>query len=363
MAVLNIRRGAGLLVVVCVTLTACGGSDGQQTGSAPMRTTTISAEAARLQGIEITERTVGHVASRTQPALTSEIAGRVVAINVDAGARVEAGDVLLTLDAEPFELAAATASAEVARVDATLRNRRHELERHEQLLRDGAINQAAYDSIEADVQALEAQRDAAQANLRAAERNLALTVFRAPVDGALDERFVSVGDYITPGTTLFRLVGDDLLRVRLPFPETIAGRLRIGQPVRLQRPGAVADNDVVEGRITDLRPALAQGSRTLEALVDLRNPGGWVPGGSVAGVVVVEQRPSVVVPVRSIVQRPAGEVVYVVENGSVVARPVDVGWRGPDVAEILAGISAGELVAADGAAFLADGALVRVVDR
>jgi RND family efflux transporter MFP subunit len=354
-------RAASLVLVCALTLTACndGDANGAMSREDSGRATMISTVPARVQGVEVTERTIGRIASRTAPVLTAEVSGRITEILVDAGDSVDQDDVLLRLDAEPYELGVATARAEIARLTATLRNRERELTRHADLLRDGAINQAAFDATEAEVQALQAQVEGARTQLRLSERNVELAEYRAPIRGTIDERFVSVGDFLPSGARLFRLVGDDLLRVLLPFPETLADRLSVGQTVRLQRPGAWA-NSAVESRISDLRPALVAGSRTMEAMVDLENPGGWLPGGSIAATVVVEHRAGIVVPTRSVVQRPAGEVVYVVENGSVVARNVEVGWRGSELSEIVAGLSAGEHVAADGAGFLTDGAAVRI---
>jgi membrane fusion protein, multidrug efflux system len=352
------RLAATLLLGLLAVLTAACGDAGDQADRAPPRATTISVVPAQIRSIEVTERTVGHIVSRTAPVLTAEVNGRVTEVRVDAGDAVEAGQVLLRLDPEPYEFAVATARAEVARIDAMLRNSRRELSRLEGLLRDGAVHRSAYDAVETEVQALEAQLEGVRTQVQLAQRNLDLTRLRAPVAGSIDQRFVSVGDFVAMGGALFRLVSDDLLRIRLPFPETLADQLSVGQVVRMQRPGAQVS--AAEGTISELRPTLAEGSRTLEAMVNVANPGGWRPGGSVAATVVVDARPSVVVPVRSVVHRPAGEVVYVVENGSVTARVVAVGWRGSELLEILAGLEAGELIAADGAGFLSDGAPVRI---
>jgi membrane fusion protein, multidrug efflux system len=352
------RLAAWLLLALTAILTAACGGAGDEIDRALPRATTISVVPAQIRSIEVTERTVGHIVSRTAPVLTAEVGGRVTEVLADAGDAVEAGQVLLRLDPEPYELAVATARAEVARIGALLRNSRRELSRLEGLLRDGAINRSAYDALEAEVQAAEAQLEGVRTQQQLAQRNLDLTGLRAPVAGSIDQRFVSVGDFVATGGALFRLVSDDLLRIRLPFPETLADQLSVGQTVRMQRPGA--EVSAAEATISELRPALAEGSRTLEVMVNVANPGGWRPGGSVAATVVVDARPSVVVPVRSVVHRPAGEVVYVVENGSVTARVVAVGWRGSEQLEILAGLEAGELIAADGAGFLSDGARVRI---
>lgn len=102
-------------------------------------------------------------------------------------------------------------------------------------------------------------------------------------------------------------------------------------------------------------------SRAVDAIVDVPNTGQWRPGASVSAAVVVGTRPeALLVPELSLVQRPAGEVVYVVSDGKALQRKVQVGQRQQGMAEILAGLRAGETVAVDGAAFLTDNTPVTV---
>jgi RND family efflux transporter MFP subunit len=337
-------------------LAACNGDSPAAEAERGARGTLISVTVAEIQAVEITERTVGRIESRLAPLVMAEVSGRITALHVDAGDRVEVGPVQLEVDAEAYELGVEAAQADMRRLSALLDVQRRELERNADLLARGAINQSAYDLLEAEVAALAAQREAARTQLRMAERDLRNSTLRSPVAGTVDERFVSEGDFVGPNERVFRIVGSHQLRVRLPFPETLADRLEIGQTVRFGRNSP----EGVTGRITELRPALSEGAATLEALVTMDNPGGWRPGGSINASVVVAERFSVLVPNPSVVQRPGGEVVYVVENGSVRARPVEVGWRGRAQTEIVAGLDAGERIAVDGAAFLSDGARVRI---
>ncbi len=349
-----------LLLLCCSLLLAGCGSDAAKAPSSMPRGTLITQVLVEQLVVEETERTVGRIRSRTAPVLVAEVAGAVQRLHVDAGDSVSAGQLLLELDAEPYRLAVAGAEADVRRMEITLRNRERDLARNAQLLRDRHVNQSTYDAVEADVQAQREQFESIQVHLQMAQRDLRRTQVRAPVAGIIDERFVSAGDYVRPGERLFRLVAPELVRVHLPFPETLGERLAVGQIVRLELPDADA---YLEAEISELRPALLEGSRTLEALVDVSNPGTWRQGGSVAGTVVLAAREALVVPARAVVQRPAGEVVYVIEGDRVRARLVTVGRRDPAQIEILSGLNLGEPIAADGAGFLSDGALVRIAQE
>jgi hypothetical protein len=84
-------------------------------------------------------------------------------------------------------------------------------------------------------------------------------------------------------------------------------------------------------------------------------------GGTVNAEVITATRPeALVVPEQSVVLRPAGKVVYVVADGRARQRPVETGYRRDGLVEIERGLSAGDVVAVEGAGFLTDGAPVTV---
>jgi len=100
-------------------------------------------------------------------------------------------------------------------------------------------------------------------------------------------------------------------------------------------------------------------NRAMEVIVDVPNPGDWKPGASVNGALVVAEHPqAVVVPEVSLVIRPAGEVVYVINNNKAEQRVVRSGIRQDGYVEILSGLELGETIAVDGASFLTDKAPV-----
>ncbi len=350
-------------LIATVLLSACGGNggNGDDTSTAPDRRTLITTETAERDTVDVIERTIGQISSRTAPSLTAEVSGHILEIHADEGDRVERGQLLLEIDPEPYDLALASARTDIRRLDALISSQQRELERQRELLEDGFVTQAMFDATEAEFRNLEEQREAARVAVRNAERDLRNTRVTAPVDAEVDERLVSVGDYSSPGQALFRLVSQDLLRVRLPFPETVGSRLEVGQTVRMLAP--LSSNGEVDGRINELRPALMGGSRAVEAIVHVENPGSWRQGGSVSAQVVITSRESVLVPNQSVVQRPAGEVVYVIEDGSAHAREVRTGIRQRNRTEILEGLDGGETVAVEGAGFLTDGADVRTSEE
>lgn len=147
--------------------------------------------------------------------------------------------------------------------------------------------------------------------------------------------------------------------VRLPFPEHVANRLKIGQTVTLSSFSDPAKT--APGSIREIRPALD--STTLSREVIVAVSGAWRGVGSVRGEVVLGIRKNaLVVPEQAVVLRPAGGVVYVTAGDAVQERAVRQGLKRNGEIEIISGLSAGETVAVDGAAQLSDGAKVKVRD-
>jgi RND family efflux transporter MFP subunit len=147
--------------------------------------------------------------------------------------------------------------------------------------------------------------------------------------------------------------------VRLPFPANVARRLKIGQAVALS---SFDDPDkTTNSRISAIRPALNTSTDSMDVIVEIRNAQAWSPSGSIRGeVVMAVNQGALAVPEQAIAIRPAGAVVYTVENGVAKAHTVVTGITRNGLVEIRTGLRAGDTVVVDGASLLTDGAKINV---
>ncbi|SFD01472.1 RND family efflux transporter, MFP subunit [Thiohalospira halophila DSM 15071] len=351
----------GLALSLLLALSGCGGESGEEgrEAMASDRAMLVQADKAREQAVDITEHTIGRIRARTAPTLRAEVAGRVVGLEVDAGEPVRQGELLATLDAEPFRLARDAARSEVDRLRAQQRNQQRQVERLRAQAEEQYVSESELDAATTALDEIRARLAGAEARLEQAQRDLRLTRIRAPVEGRVVERHISPGDYPGVGEPLFELVAPEGLRAELPLPETAAARVEPGMGVRLWLPSA--PEEVVEARVTALRERVGDASRAFDALVDFDNPGNWRDGAGVVGNIVRDHLPSaVVVDETSVVQRPAGEVVYALEDGQAVEKVVETGFRFDGQVVIREGLAAGTTIARDGADYLSDGAAVRL---
>jgi RND family efflux transporter MFP subunit len=346
------------LIGIAVAVAGCGGGDNADNAQAnAARAVFVTAGVAEAMTVEDVEQSLGRIEAPRIPAVAAETTGQIRSITADAGDRVAEGTVLAVLDDEAQRLALESAQATVNRLEVLLENQERTVGRLEQLSKEQSVAQSMLDDAVAQARALRAQVAEASARARESQRALTKTRVLSPMDGIVQLKHVSEGDFVNPGTPLFELVAFDQLRAYLPFPETLAKRIAPGQPVTLSLP--TRDDEPIEATVEEIRPMVGTDNSAIEAIVAFDNPGTWMPGASVRGRVVVSRRESVVVPEIAVVQRPAGDVVYTVENDIAHEHRVETGVRRDGWVEILSGLAAGAKLATDGAGFLTDGAPVR----
>jgi len=209
---------------------------------------------------------------------------------------------------------------------------------------------------------LREQLSAARARAETTGRSLGKTKVVAPIDGEIETQVVAQGDYVKVGDPLFALVGMLRMRAHLLFPESAGNRIRPGLKVRLESPAAPGRS--VETAIDEIKPTVNAGNRALDAIVRFESDdGGFRGGGSVNARVVVEvKQGALMVPEQSVVLRPAGKVVYVIDNGRATQRVIETGMKQDGLQEVVKGLAPGEVIATDGAGFLSDGAAVTLAD-
>jgi len=213
---------------------------------------------------------------------------------------------------------------------------------------------------EADVayrQAL-SRLEQARVALRQAESRLADSAIAAPVDGVIGRRMVDRGQTVTTSTPLFSLIDVDPAVITVPVIERDLNRIRVGIAVTVRT--AALPDAVFQGRIAGISPILSTTTRTAEVRVEVPNADGRLRPGMFANVeILLARRENVVaVPVDALVARPAGQVVFVIRDGTAREQLVQPGISDGARVEITSGLAGGEIVAVAGHRTLRDGAPV-----
>lgn len=339
-----IRR---LLPLVPFLLAACGEGQSADPGAAgrggPAATPVEVATAFTDTVVDAIVAT-GGVEALQQIALRPEVDGRVVAIPVREGARVDSGTALVKIDDAELR-----AQVERARADRDLA--RQARDRTRQLLADRA-------AAPADLERAEAQFRSAQASLDLLELRLDRTTVRAPFSGVVGQRRVSIGDYVTSQSQLLAMQTVSPVRAVFSVPERYAAELEVGQEVSF-RVAALPGRDFT-ARVDFVDPAVTLPARTItvKALAANRD-GALQPGMFIEVRLATETRPdAVVIPEEAVSPTAGGAFVWVVSDGKATRRPVELGVRAPGFVEVRHGLDRGEAVIVGGVDRVFEGAPV-----
>jgi RND family efflux transporter MFP subunit len=321
------------------------------------------AEAETAPIVEIV-RVSGTVTSPQSAVLSPSIAGLVETVQVDAGDRVDSGDIIVTLDRELEDLALARATAEAAQAQAALDDARRRLNEAERVGPTQAIAESEIKTLRAEVARGIAALDAANAAMRQQQAVVRRLSVRAPFAGVISQRITEVGEWVNPGDGLLELVATDRLRFDFRVPQSRYAQLDRDTPV-----GIVVDaipDQAFAGRIQAIVPVKDPGARTflLRVVAASEDVPQVTPGMSAQAALRIDSGHSgVVVPRDALLRYPDGrKTVWVVEQegGESVAheRRVETGVEFEGLIEIRSGVSAGASIVTRGNEILRDGQAV-----
>ena len=257
-------------IVLAITVWLMTGSDDDSAAddrAASARQTADAAPAGvrtRQQIAEEVVRTIS-VNGRTAPArtveLNAETDGRVVATGVERGDRVSAGGVIVRLDERGR-------NARLAEAQAIVKQREVEFAARDQLKSESYVS-------EAQLQEAAALLESAKAELRRAELDIDYMRVRAPFDGALQERQVEIGDFVSAGDPVATVVDDRTLIVRAEVSEYDAQYVTTGK----QAAAVLATGEHVEGSIRYVAPVADEATRTFAVELEVDNRDGALRAG------------------------------------------------------------------------------------
>jgi HlyD family secretion protein len=344
----------------------------------------------------------GTLAADDQLVLATKVPGRLATIDVDLASPVKQGQVIARIETTDYELGVQQAEAALGQaraqlglpargradkldIDATaiVRQARATLEearaseaRLGKLADEGLTPQAELDAARATLLRAEASLESAreevrlrqaqvrqrESELEIARQRLADTAIRSPLDGFVQARRASKGEYLAAGAAVAEVVRIDPLRLRLSVPEREAISLQKGQAVHVRvtgQSGSPEQQAEYQGVVARLAPSLDAQSRSLLIEADIQNPGTLRPGNFVQARIIVGQREVLTVPQSAIVTFAGLQKVILVEGGKAVERPVTTGDIRAGAIEIVSGVRAGESVV-DSPGLLQQGQPVRI---
>jgi RND family efflux transporter MFP subunit len=385
--------GAGILLL---TLSGCERDRGVQAAE-QQNARAVVTEAAQPRDVRRDIDIVGTLAAREEVVVSAEVAGRVARLARDLGDRVTAGAPLVELDQEKLRYRAdaqraaleqararygATGSGELPPLErvpevvstaAKLADAQQRLDRAKSLAARNLLPKsdldaaqtsldtarAAHEQALASARQLRADIEAQGSSLRLAEREVRDATVRAPFEGYVAERLVSLGQFVQPQTPVMRIVRLHPLKVTAEVPERFAPWVETGREIALRVdafPG-----QVVRGRVVRVSPAVSLKSRAFAIEGEVPNPDGHLKPGTFARLEITTDHidRAITIPAAAVQSRYGTNRVFVVQDGRLAGREVLLGDRFGDRVEVTQGLDAGSVIVAKDVEQLVDGMKVR----
>jgi RND family efflux transporter MFP subunit len=310
--------------------------------------TTVKAQSKELN---VTLKATGTVVPLNVVDVRTQMNSLIKAVHFKEGQSVKAGQLLFTLDARTEEANVAKALAQLAKDSAALADAKRQLERAKQLFAQNFISQGAVDTAQASVDAATANVSADQAAIDAAKVALSYSRIVAPVSGRAGAVNVFPGSAVQVNVTnLVTITQLDPVGVQFNIPQRnlsdALAALSAGASVK----ATLADGGgTFKGRLQFVDSAVDAASGTVKAKAVFSNKENKLWPGAFAEVqqTVSTIPDAVVIPMESIVQGARGTIVYVVEEGKAVLKPIKVVYSEGGQAAVT-GINAGDTVVQEG---------------
>lgn len=286
--------------------------------------------------------------SDEEAGVVAKVGGEVIDIRTEEGDRVKAGQVLARLDGDRLRL-------EAERALANLKKLEQEYERNVELHERGLVSSGAFEDIKFEL-------DSLRAAYKLARLELSYTEIRAPIDGIISERFIKVGNTISPNDPVFRITDLDPLLAYLFVPEREFRKLAAGQVAELTLDAIPGQR--FRGSILRISPVVDPDTGTFKVTIAVPDKEMRLKPGMFGRFhIVYDSRQAVLLlPRAALIDEQDEQFVFVVEDGIAVKKTVSTGYSRGDSVEVTAGVGDGEEVIVMGQTGLKDGAAVNVID-
>jgi membrane fusion protein (multidrug efflux system) len=309
--------------------------------------TLVKVHRAAEEEFEVVVEGLGTGKANESVLITTQTSDIVQKIHFGDGDKVKAGQVLLTLiDLEE--------KARLAALDVDLQEANRQLKRVADLAKKNAASEQLLDEQQAEVNALIAEMNVLKTQM------LELQV-RAPFDGVLGLRQVSVGALVRPGDAITTLDDLSTLKVDFNIAEVHLPSVAIGQNIRAT--SIAYPDETFTGQILSIGSRVDPATRAIQIRANINNEDFKLRPGMLLQINLQKKiLNTLVLPEASLVPVEDKQYVFVVRDGEVTRTLVKIGLRKPGIVQIVSGLEEGDLVVVEGTLKLRDGSKVKVLN-
>jgi membrane fusion protein, multidrug efflux system len=309
---------------------AGGGKDAKGGKGGKTSVIVMVVKAKRLDDVV---NSTGTILPNEEVEIRSEVSGKIVTLNIREGDFVKRGTVLFHINDEDLQ-------ARLKKLGFNKKLAEDNEARQKKLLEKEAISQREYDisvnsvnTISADIEDLQAQ--------------LQKTTVKAPFDGTIGFRYVSLGSYISPTTKIATLTNTNPAKLEFSVPAKYASVARVGGEIDFSMED---DEQHFVGTVYAIDPKIDPQTRTLQIRATSPNAKHKLIPGAFARVELVlkTKGSAIMIPTESVVPEQKGSKVFLVKGGKATPIKVKLGTRGDKEVEVLSGLFVGDTLITTG---------------
>ncbi len=338
---------SALMIIALFVIQACGEKP-EETGTTD-KTTYIDTISVEAQTVEVKELALSKTFSGTlegeeQANIIAKIPETITKIRVKVGDYVKTGSVL-------FELNKSGASSQFFQAQAAYLNAEKNFERMQNLLKEGAISQQAFDLVETGY-------EVAKANFDAARSTVEIT---SPLSGVVTAINVNLGDLTNPTIPMATVANIGRMKAIINVGESDVPNFFVGQQTKIY---SVMNPDLIQtGKITQLSKSANIQSRTFEIQSTFSNTQDrWFKPGMFCRVAVdmKSKKDALTIPLSAVVKSGEADGVYIINDSKSYLKTITLGLSDGKNVEVISGLKSGDKIVTLGMNNLKDGTVVVV---
>jgi membrane fusion protein, multidrug efflux system len=347
-----------LLAAVCALFQGCTSSDSKQqkAQAAAPRAVSVAVAPVQRQDVPVYLPGLGAVTAFNTANIKSRVDGQIMKVNFREGQFVNEGDLLLEIDARPFQVQLEQMQAQLFKDQATLRDAKLNLDRYTSLIPSGSIAQQQVDTQKSTVDQLDGQVRTDQAQIDNAKLQIVYCHITAPFSGRVGLRQVDPGNIVHAADTNPMLILTQLQPIAVIFtlPEdqlpSVSSHMKQGT-LEVDAFSRDDQTKLATGKLLTIDNEIdpTTGTAKLKAVFDNKDDKLWPNQFVNADLLLETRKNSTVVPTAAILRGPQGTFVYTVNPDKTVEdRPVTVSLTQGDTTVIASGVNPGDTVVTDG---------------
>jgi len=307
----------------------------------------------------------GKINAANSANLSFAVKGRIQTIHVQSGQEVTQGQLLASLDKEPFNLETSLAKAELEKAKSNLHEKEEELKRNQKLFKKGWVSKAALEQAETARNTTKSDVSFKETKLNQTIRDLNDSELHAPFDGIIGDKHFDANEEVQVGEKVFSINSSGTLEVQISVPEQVVPQLSIGQ--KSTATFSALKGVETTGRVTEIESTAGDGNVFGVKITLIDPPSALRPGMSASvGIATqsTEEKSGYLIPLGAIASGDQDNKGFVFkfdqQTGKLTKIPVTPQTVRANMIAVT-GVAAGDVIASAGVSFLSDDLTVKLM--